>query len=310
VTQPIYPRFAVRGLPPFVLLAIVLAALPLGRALACDVKLEGNPSDAWREAVRRLPAAAAGDCASAILRVERGEARLIFLTQDGRRAERVLAGPEELAPSIAALSEAGPGERAPTVAAGATTSPQAQPAAAEAPPARELDVLGSLLGGARVGQYKRVSPVVSGSLLLRIRAWELGVMAAWETGYYPSGGYRAGRQNGAETTSLTFARRQPLPALTLLAGFRLGMAVRLHTPVLPSFAFVPDPGFAIHFVAPRFQGRVGPFVGFSLPRTALARLRFELGVELAFSGPNSVQAGHPWPFWAFALSVGMELGRP
>jgi hypothetical protein len=307
VTQPIHPRFAVRGPLPFALLAIVLAALPLGRALACDVKLEGNPSDAWRAAVRRLPEAAGGDCASAILRVERGEARLIFLTQDGRRAERALAGPEELAPSIAALSEAGPGALAPSAAADAT-SPQAQPAAAEAPPARELDVLGSLLGGARVGQYKQVSPVVSGSLLLRIRAWELGVMAAWETGYYPSVGYRSGRQKGAETTSLTFARRQPLHALTLLAGFRLGMAVRLHAPPVPYAFHFPLTGLS--FATPRLQGRVGPFVGFSLPRTALARLRFELGVELAFPEPNSVQAWSPWPFWAFALSVGMELGRP
>jgi hypothetical protein len=296
---------------PFALLAIFLAALPLGRALACDVKLEGNPSDAWRAAVRRLPDGAGGDCASSILRVERGEARLIFLTQDGRRAERALAGPEELAPSIAALSEAGPGERAPSAAADATTSPQAQPAVAEAPPAREMDVLGSLLGGARVGQYKQVSPVVSGSLLLRIRAWELGVMAAWETGYYNGGHNDAGLQNGAETTSLTFARRQPLHALTLLAGLRLGMAVRLHAPVVYAFAFpLTGSGPAVYFPAPRLQGRVGPFVGFSLPRTALVRLRFELGVELAFPEPNSLLPWSPWPFWAFALSVGMELGRP
>lgn len=297
--------FAVRALLPLAQLAIVLAGLPLGQALACDVRLEGNPSAAWRAAARGLPDRAGGDCAHLVLRVERDGAHLIFVTQDGRRADRLLAGPEELAASLAALSEAGPGELAPS--ADATASPRAQPAAVEPPPARELDVLGTLLGGARVGQHTLVSPIVSGSLLLRIRRWELGAIAAWETGYYNgSTANRSGRQNRAETTSLTFARRQPLKALTLLAGMRLGMAIRLH--VGSSFPVLDAPGFV--FVAPRFQGRVGPFVGFSFPRTALARLRFEAAADLAFPRPSYSLPLSPWPFWAFALSVGMELGRP
>lgn len=241
-----------------------------------------------------------------IVRVEAGEARLTFVTQDGRRAERALAGPQELAPTIAALSEAGPVEQA----SGAPTSPQADPAASEAPPGRDIDVHGTLLGGARVGQYRLVSPIVSGSLLLRIRHWELGAVATWETGYYYGGGIGSGRRNGAETTSLSFARRQPLHALTLLAGLRLGMALRLH-PVDASFAFADIAGAGFLFAAPRLQGRVGPFVGFSWPRSALVRLRFELGVDLAFPKPDySSLPWGAWPFWAFSLSVGMELGRP
>jgi hypothetical protein len=296
-----------RGLLSFAQLAILLAALPFGRALACDLRLEGNPAAAWRAAARSVPAGAGGDCANMILRVERDEARLIFVTQDGRRAERALAGPQELAPSIAALNEAGPGE----LAADPTTSPQAHPAAAEAPPGRDMSVLGSLLGGARVGQYRLVSPIVSGSFLLRIRAWELGAMATWETGYYPNGAAKpAGRQNGAETTSLSFARRQPFNALTLLAGLRLGMAVRLRSPANSSFPPALAPLAGVLFVAPRLEGRIGPFVGFSLPRTALARLRFEAGVDLAFPRQDNASLPFsPWPFWAFALSVGMELGR-
>jgi hypothetical protein len=304
---------AVRGLLFVARLAILLAALPFGRALACAVQFEGNPSAAWREAVRSLPGSAGGDCANLILRVERREARLIYVTQDGRRAERALAGPEELASSVAALSEVGPAALPPTAAADATASPQAQPAAADARPARDVDVLGSLLGGARVGQYTLVSPTISGSLLLRIRRWELGALAAWETGYYNGGANGAGRLNGAETTSLTFARRQPLHTLTLLAGMRLGMAVRLHTEANSSSLLAEDlsdfPGVA--FIAPRLQGRLGPFVGFSWPRSALARLRFELGVELAFPRQDHASLPwSPWPFWAFALSVGVELGRP
>ena len=76
-------------------------------AAPCPVELRGAPSEPWLRAGRAIEALTTdpSDCARIEIELEQSAdaARLIFVTRDGRRAERRLAHPDELMPTVAAL---------------------------------------------------------------------------------------------------------------------------------------------------------------------------------------------------------------
>jgi hypothetical protein len=78
------------------------------------VELRGAPSEPWLRAGRAIEALTTdpSDCARIEIELEPSTdaARLIFVTQDGRRAERRLAHPDELMPTVVALGIRGVSE--------------------------------------------------------------------------------------------------------------------------------------------------------------------------------------------------------
>src|SRR5688572_16740799 len=84
-------------------------------AAPCPVELRGAPSEPWLRASRAIIEALTtdpSDCARIAIELERSTdaARLIFVTRGGRRAERRLAHPDELMPTVMALGVRGASE--------------------------------------------------------------------------------------------------------------------------------------------------------------------------------------------------------
>src|SRR5688572_31300958 len=83
-------------------------------AASCPVELRGAPSEPWLRAGRATEALMTdpSDCARIEIELERSTdaARLIFVTRDGRRAERRLVHPDDLMPTVLALGVRGASE--------------------------------------------------------------------------------------------------------------------------------------------------------------------------------------------------------
>lgn len=291
--------------------AALLALLP-GPAQACDLQLTGDPSAAWQRAFRELSASQQeGDCARLGVDVQGSAARLTYVTRDGRRAERALGSPAELAPALAALRVLDP-----------DTEPVAPPARAATPAAQQRSVAGrsrvrgaspmlTALTGLRAGSEALLSPVVHVSLLAQLQEhWELGVFGSWETGYFSGQGKSEFARYGEGLLGGGFAHRRRLKGFTLLGGARLAYA-RLYSydnePPFQRPSYLAFPGGALRVVIPINTGRAAVFAGISFPAgNARTRLRAELGADFVLRQRTIAVV----PNWALFVLLGMELGWP
>ncbi len=302
---------------------LVLAAalsLPSGaHAAPCAIDARFDEAPAWSEAAAALSSLGLTDADCIRLRIEpsRGGARLLFTTQAGRTAERYVATPQELKPTVAALrvqAPAAPPEQAqppqPAARAQREAPTAPQPAPKEHAGADDAPIRFALFTGARGGADSLISPLLSTALTLTFGHLELGATLSSELRYFDAQGKRpADRQTSTAALGIHAGARSPWGAADVLAGGRAGIATLL-TRDRESGACTPDPASCPFGDedARTFEWRFGAYAGFAVPREASLRFRTELGAELATPGPASGSLPLT-PSWALSALVGLELER-
>ncbi len=282
----------------------------------CTVRVEPPGHPAWEQAARDATVRIAehpkrGDCASAVVEVSERGARLVFTTRDGRRAQRQLARPAELAPALEALRVTG--GIAPAPAKAADAAPPAavggdrKPLPPHTPPPATTGHSAVHFGasaGARIGAHALVTPVVDAFGSVSLERWELGVFGQWEASYHEIADEADARQRSSGVAAgIAVGRREPVGgSLSLLGGARLGVAA------LDEEVVEHNPAQS------RAEGRLGAYVGAVVPRRGSTHFRAELVGEIV---PNHIgqtpesTTGQPlMPWWATTLTVGVEIGHP
>jgi hypothetical protein len=279
-------------------------------AASCPVELRGAPSEPWLRAGRAIEALATdlSDCARIEIEVERNTdaARLIFQTRDGRRAERHVAHPDELVPTVVALGVRGAGESstpalengsaAPARAADAEPPPDSLPSKRPAAPA-EARAHFALLGGARAGAGRLVSPLLGGAAAIALERWELGINLALELQYFDLQQSKAA-PSSAVSVGVTVGRREALADVEVLFGARTMVAA------------VNDESHEDNGEPVRAELRLGGYLGGVWPRQSSSRFRADLALEVV---PNHSRSGigtPATPWLAVSALMGVELGGP
>lgn len=298
-----------RVLVPAVLLSTLLGAAP-SFADPCRVEVGAGTPEVWTRAASEVDAArrASGDCARVRLDFEDDVALVTYTTDDGRSARRVVGRPDELGPTLDALHvtlpEVEPPARIePSLPAPALrTREQTASAVAPPPPApADSSTVLALEAGSRGGADHLVSPVVSGSASLSFSRWELGVTAALDLQYFDVASSPVRAPSSAVVAGVMLGRREPLGAVSVLAGGRLLLAALNDEREVDS----GDRG--------RAEARFASYVGVVFPRREKTRFRAELGVDVVPHdvGGSSGSAEEPTtPWWAVTTLVGVEIGEP
>lgn len=309
---------AVLGRSLCALLAAALSLPSAAHAAPCSIDAAFDGAPAWNAAAAALTALALTDADCVSLRIEpsSGGARVLFTTKDGRTAERYVATPEELKPTVDALRVQAPAptpepEPAPQPAAPAKPEPAStpQPEAAERANDDDAPIRFALFTGARGGADSLVSPLLSTALSLTFRHLELGVTLSSELQYVDVQGMRpADRQTSTAALGLHAGARSPWGAADVLAGGRVAIATLLtrdhESRVCPPDSMASCPlGEEDERVS---EWRFGAYAGFAIPRDSSLRFRTEIGGELATPGPGTGTLPLT-PSWALSALVGLEL---
>jgi hypothetical protein len=253
--------------------------------------------------------AAPGDCRSVEVTVlPDGTARLEFTTTEGRRADRQLQDPDELAPAIEALlvTVAPPPPLPPAVAAQTPSAthelPAKQTTQVEPPEshARAHFVIGAAAGARFTFGHKYLAPAMSLRASGMFDRWELGVFGEWDPLFKRlSGATPAGFAMSALVVGALFGRRERAGRFEVNYGVDLGIA---------SVASSADAAQASSVDAS--QQRVGLYVGGRYPRGKTTRLTLDILSDVALSGlrgPATTAAGlPPIPRYGVVLSMGVE----
>ncbi len=300
----------VRALPPptcpaAAALVAAWVGAPVCVAASCPLELRGPPSEPWLRASRAVEALATGpsDCARIEIELERSTdaARLIFVTRDGRRAERRLDHPGQLVPTVAALGVRGVNESSTPVledrparaanAAPPVDSPPSEPAAAPG----EERALFALLGGTRVGAGSLLSPVLGGAAALAIQRWELGIHLAIEAQYLDL--QERDEPSSAVSVGVTVGRRQPiLDDVELLFGTRSMVAA------------VSDESQEDTGAPDRAEIRLGAYLGGVWPRRGSLRFRADLALDVVPHKSLGALGTPVTPWLAVSALIGVEFG--
>jgi hypothetical protein len=300
------------------------------------VDIAGAESVEWQEAARSLAASGLTDqdCASIRLDViDGGGARLTFITLDGRRAERRLASPDELHPTVEALCVTGPDAEQPvlqsqplpqshperikdTSPAASRTKSASAGSTAPAPSADDFGAIFALRSGARGGADALLSPVLTGSAALMLQRWELGVMAAWEILYFDLQNQTpSDRESGAMVLGVAVGRREPLAGVAVLAGGRLSIAMLTQYSCDSAVSAPAEESAAVEETCDRgpTEWRVGAYLGVALPREGGLRFRADLEGDLVgMDGPATTASPAErhaiTPAWAVTCLLGVEVG--
>jgi hypothetical protein len=272
------------------------------------VELRGAPSEPWLRAGRAIEARATdpSDCARIEIELERSTdaARLIFVTRDGRRAERRLAHPDELMPTVVALGVRGASETpvledgpmAPARAADAVPpldSPPSEPAAAPG----EARALFALLGGTRAGAGRLVSPVLGGAAAIALERWELGINLALELQYFNLHLSETDASSAA-SVGVTVGRREPIADVELLFGARSMVAA------------LNDESRKGSGERGRAELRLGAYLGGVWPRQSSSRFRADLALDVVPHETLGAIGTPVTPWLAVSALMGVELGGP
>lgn len=299
------------------LCAAVLACAGPARAQNCPVVVVGEAPEPWREAVRHLHPVRqeVGDCAHVEVEVLVSAARLTFITGDGRRAERVLTHPRELAATLAALHVTLPGV-APPVDPDPDPAPLTlerraalpAPAGSRGPtdttaethsnaPSPDRAPVFSLQGGARAGAGHLVSAVLAGNALLALSRWELGITGGLELQYVDVEDGSA--PGSAANLGVVLGRREPVGAAALVGAARLIIAALNDERDVDT----GERGGA--------ELRLGASVGLVYPREAALRFRLDLGGDVVPHHGTSSRTGElASPWWGITALLGAEIGGP
>jgi hypothetical protein len=273
------------------------------------VELRGAPSERWLRAGRAIEALTMdpSDCARIEIELEprTDAARLIFVTQDGRRAERRLAHPDELMPTVVALGIRGvsesstpvleDGPMAPARAADAVSpldSPPSEPAAAPG----GARALFALLGGTRAGAGRLVSPVLGGTAAIALERWELGINLALELQYFDLHLSEPDGPSSAASVGVTVGRREPIADVELLFGARSMVAA------------VNDDSQKDSGERGRAELRFGAYLGGVWPRQSSSRFRADLALDVVPHKSLGAIGTPVTPWLAVSALLGVEFG--
>lgn len=276
-------------------------------AASCPVEFRGAPSEAWLRAGRAIDALTMdpSDCARIELELEQSTdaARLTFIIRDGRRAERRLAHPDELMPTVVALSVRGPTE-------GSTPVPQDSPmgpartadavSPLDSPPAApaEARALFAVLGGTRGGAGRLVSPVLGGAAAIALDRWELGLNLALELQYFDLHLSDPDGPSSAASVGVTVGRREPIADVDLLLGARSMVAA------------VNDESVKDSGERGRAELRFGAYLGGVWPRARSPRFRADLALDVVPHGSLGAVGTRVTPWLAVSALVGVEVRGP
>ncbi|MDF3071114.1 MAG: hypothetical protein K0R38_6715 [Polyangiaceae bacterium] len=280
-------------------------------AASCPVEFRGVPSEAWLGAGRAIEALTMdpGDCARIELELEQSTdaARLTFVTRDGRRAERRLTHPDELMPTVVALGVRGPTETStpqvedrpmgPARTADAVSPLDSAPSVPSAGP-REARALFALLGGARAGTGRLVSPVIGGAAAIALDRWELGLHLAIELQYFDLRLSEPDGPSSAASVGVTVGRREPIADVELLFGARSMVAA------------VNDESVKDSGERGRAELRVGAYLGGVWPRARSPRFRADLALDVVPHGSLGSIGTRVTPWLAVSALVGVEFRGP
>jgi hypothetical protein len=280
-------------------------------AASCPVELRGAPSEPWLRAGRALSGLSTdpSDCARIEIELEGSTdaARLIFVTRDGRRAERRLAHPDELMPTVAALGVRGVNESstpvledrpmAPARAADAVSpldSPPSEPAGAPG----EARALFALLGGTRAGAGSLLSPVLGGAAAIALERWELAINLALELQYFDLHLSEADGPSSAVSVGVTVGRREPIADFDLLFGARSMVAA------------VNDESQKDSGERGSAELRLGAYLGAVWPRQRSSRFRADLALDVVPHESLGAIGTPVTPWLAVSALVGVEFRGP
>jgi hypothetical protein len=288
----------------FLLLAAVLLAHATARADACRIEASGTDSAEWSAATASLDELALTDrdCVRVRIDITADQARVVFTTADGRRAERIVTTPADLRPTINALRVQGPDAAAPQAAAATEPSPPPAP--------RRSNYTGlrlALLTGVRGGAESLVSPLLTGEVSFGWRRLELGASLSAEVQYFDMTGQRSpDRESGAAVLAANGGIRQPSGSFDLRAGGRVAYALLLSVDsearACPLGEICPFPGYDER----SGEWRLGAYVGFAVPRSSMLRFRTELATDFALPPANDGVLPLTPP-WALCLLLGIEV---
>lgn len=278
-------------------------------AASCPVEFRGALSEPWLRAGRAIEVLRTdpSDCARIEIELERSTdaARLIFVTRDGRRAERRLAHPDELMPTVVALGVRGASEErstpvlenAPMAPARAAdpvpplASPPSEPGAA----LDEARAHFAVLGGTRAGAGRLVSPVLGGSAAVTIGRWELGINLALELQYFSL--HRAVPQDpsSAASVGVTVGRREHIADVALLFGARSMVAA------------LNDESQVGSGERGRAELRLGAYLGGVWPRQRNSRYRADLALDVVPHESLGAIGTPVTPWLAVSALIGVEF---
>jgi hypothetical protein len=293
-------------------------------AAPCVVEWDATLPAAYQNAVRELDPEATGtdDCRSVRVRSEEGGARLVLITRDGRRVERRVDAPGELASTLAALRvtveddrrDAGEPPATPPSTPVVETAPIRPPAADTGPSknATGRDDVGdrngtlfALTAGVRGGDNALFSPVVSGAISLLRSGWEIGVLGALDLRYASVSGAEPTVQGaGAIAAGIFAGRRAPVGNVDLLGGARLSVAALFYdedvsAPAPPG----PSPSQEPQHGGPA-EARVGAYLGAAFPRSSTVRFRCDLAADAVVDSDPALPIT---PRWAMSALLGVEF---
>jgi hypothetical protein len=308
----------VRALPPTrlaraALVAAWACAVWVGArvcvAASCPVELRGAPSEPWLRAGRAIEALTTdpSDCARIEVELEQSTdaARLIFVTRDGRRAERRLAHPDELMPTVLALGVRGDSETpvledGPTAPARAAeaVSPLDSPPSVPATTPGEARTLFALLGGTRAGAGRLLSPVLAGSAAIALDRWELGINLALELQYFNLDLSEPDVRTSAASVGVTVGRREPIADVELSFGARAMVAA------------LNDESRKDSGERGRAELRLGVYLGGVWPRQSSSRFRADLALDVVPHNSLGTNGTPVTPWLAVSASMGVEFDGP
>ena len=263
----------------------------------CPVELADDAPEAWQHAAEALRVAGAKDGECGLVRVEivrqsddADVAHVVFVTSDGRSAQRWIREPAELVTAVKLLRIAG-------TTAASPKNVDEQPAATSPAAARSSDaqrdsrnsrntdsgvpahhaIAVGLHAGARLAG--RWSPALGASLAWTPGAWELGIGGVAEPKYTPTGtGEDKPPYDAAVALSTFGGYRVALGSWQSVLQGRVTMAALSGETRVP--AEVGSTPTDSSEKVPSTEFRVGVFGGLVVPLGATTRLRGDLGLDL------------------------------
>jgi hypothetical protein len=317
---------------------------------ACQVVLRPVNADAsWQRAVTDLrtrlrdPRAGDVDCGGIEVVADGPQTSVIFMTRDGRRAERLVPAPAGLFAIVRALEV--------TIPESAPESQQTDPPPASPPRSPPADRAAPVVHGSAPAEVTRARFLIDGSGGVRVAGagpysfgslslgigvgasvghWEFGVLGQYDPGYAQwagptgtaavnaGGGGGNGDNNGGTLAGLkmsTFAlglragRRERMGPVDGVAGLTLAIAVTDESQ--NNGPMVVDSQTSL---VEKMDPRAGVFAGAVVPRSGAVRLRPQLAFDVFPSritqSPLDASTGLPRPQWSTSAGVGVEWEAP
>jgi hypothetical protein len=291
------------------LFAAALVVPAAARADACRIETSGVESPEWSAATASLVELALTDrdCVRVQLELSGDRARVLFTTPDGRTAQRFVATPSELRPTIDALRVQGPAAPEPAAPPQARTPEQPAPSVEPAAAARDSDLRLALLAGLRGDPGSLVSPALTGELSIGAGILELGASLSAEIQYFDvTGTGNPERQGSAAVLAAQAGVRVPSGSFDWRVGARIAFAplltVNHDTQACPVGTVCPFPREDER----TSEWRFGAYAGLSVPNDSVVRFRTELGLDVVTPDPGDSSLALT-PAGAISALLGLEV---